>query len=139
MKYFRPDQEIIFSRGVLQEKGFFIKERIEYEDEKYKIIILPGFFSDGASISIGRYTVGCPFEKKYLAAALIHDALYATKYLSRKEADVVFHKALGDLNVENWRVNLMYGAVRVAGWVAWSKKDPESVQNAQKYIEIERK
>jgi hypothetical protein len=55
-------------------------------------------------------------------ATALHDYFYAYHKhigLSRSQADVIFLQAMKDLKVKSWRRNLMYGAVRLLGWLKW--------------------
>lgn len=52
------------------------------------------------------------------AAATIHDRLYRTQWLSRRDADQVFYNALRSSCVARWRALLMWAGVRLGGW--WS-------------------
>ncbi|NNN24398.1 DUF1353 domain-containing protein [Pseudomonas nitroreducens] len=49
------------------------------------------------------------------AAATIHDWLYSTGALSRRDADRVFYNALRASHVALWRALLMYAGVRLGG------------------------
>lgn len=56
------------------------------------------------------------------AAAVIHDRLYFTAALSRKEADKVFFNALRASGVARWRGWLMYVGVRIGGHWRYNKQ-----------------
>ena len=56
------------------------------------------------------------------AAAVIHDRLYCTAELSRKEADQVFYNALRSSGVARWRAWLMWAGVRIAGHWRYNKQ-----------------
>lgn len=49
------------------------------------------------------------------AAAVIHDRLYFTAELGRKDADQVFYNALRSSGVARWRAWLMWAGVRLGG------------------------
>ncbi|MDB1109697.1 DUF1353 domain-containing protein [Pseudomonas extremaustralis] len=49
------------------------------------------------------------------AAATVHDWLYSTGQLSRKESDQVFHSALCASGVARWRAWMMWAGVRIGG------------------------
>lgn len=49
------------------------------------------------------------------AAATIHDWLYSTGQLSRKDSDLVFHSALCASGVARWRAWMMWVGVRIGG------------------------
>lgn len=48
-------------------------------------------------------------------AATVHDMLYTTGQVSRKEADAVLYRALLAEGVAHWRAWLFWAAVRVGG------------------------
>lgn len=52
------------------------------------------------------------------AASVLHDWLYATRPVSRKEADALFLEALEASGV-GWVRYAMYCGVRAGGWVFW--------------------
>lgn len=47
--------------------------------------------------------------------AVIHDYLYATANLSRRQSDEVFYNALRSSGVARWRAWLMWAGVRIGG------------------------
>lgn len=49
------------------------------------------------------------------AAAVIHDWLYRSGQLSRRDADAVFCRALRSSGIARWRAWLMYAGVRLGG------------------------
>jgi hypothetical protein len=49
------------------------------------------------------------------AAAVIHDYLYSTGELTRREADKVFYNALRSSGIARWRAGLFWAGVRVGG------------------------
>lgn len=55
------------------------------------------------------------------AAAVIHDRLYWTAELSRKDADRVFYNALRSSGVARWRARLMWAGVRIGGHWRYNK------------------
>lgn len=82
------------------------------------IEVSAGFITDGASVPRVFWNLFSP-TGSYLGAAVIHDFLYATKPVSRKEADAIFleaMKAAGVGFVSRW---IVYSAVRAGGWAAW--------------------
>jgi hypothetical protein len=51
-------------------------------------------------------------------AAVIHDYLYASHLVSRRQADAILREAAKATGV-NWRRWLMWAAVRCFGWLYW--------------------
>lgn len=56
-----------------------------------------------------------PKTNMYFAAALVHDYYITKKIGTRRQADKIFRLCLKQLNVQPWRYNAMYIAVRVWG------------------------
>ena len=82
----------------------------------YKNITIPaGFTTDGASIPDWLQNIFDPFEPDYLTAAVIHDYLYYTKQVSRKEADKIFLEVMLEMGTSFWKAHIFYLAVRVFG------------------------
>ena len=129
---FNSDQKIVLSRFFLDSKKFKLEEEIRFKN----IHILKGFYTDGASVSIGRYLIGCPFEEKYLAPAIIHDGLYASELYPRKKADKIFKEALLFVGVSSWKANAMYLAVRAFGGFPWGKHTVASVRKARQFVKF---
>ncbi|KKK40703.1 hypothetical protein LCGC14_2985670, partial [marine sediment metagenome] len=75
-----------------------------------------------------------PSWGRYGKAAVIHDYLYQTHRIimgpagrlvipvSRKEADLIFSKGMGDSGTSVLKIKIMYVAVRVFGYWAWRKR-----------------
>lgn len=84
-----------------------------------------GFISDGASIpEWARKFVGDPYNLEYLAAAIVHDALYRKglfDHLTRAQADLIFRDLLWDTKVPVWKTRVFYSAVRCGGGKSYKK------------------
>jgi hypothetical protein len=57
----------------------------------------------------------------YTKAAVLHDYLYYTKMVSRKDADGIFRRIMHEYGVGGLKRRTMYWAVRAFGWLAWKK------------------
>ena len=101
---------------------FELLEPLIYETWEKEIITVPkGFISDGASIpKICWSIIGHPMGE-YAPAAWIHDFLFVTQPVTRKEADRIFIEAMADLGVAFWKRKTMHFFVRICGWGAWQK------------------
>lgn len=86
-----------------------------------RIFVVPaGFEFDGASIPPLLWPViGSPFDPAFMQPALLHDWLYSSHLVTRREADVAFREQLVVNGVTDFRADLMFRAVRLAGWAAW--------------------
>ena len=67
---------------------------------------------------------------RYSIAAVVHDYLYQTGGVSRKEADRIFLSIMKQLNVPFWKRQAMYYAVRIGGWKAWNEHRAKEKENA---------
>jgi len=89
-----------------------------------KYIVVPkGFTTDFASVP--KVLKGLiPFEFLYNQIVVIHDYLYSTKIVSRKEADLILKEGL--LLLDNYSVkakiysSIFYSAVRLFGGSHWN-------------------
>lgn len=97
-----------------------------------KDIWVPQFFQyDGASIpSLGWQIIGTPFNPHFMEAAVIHDWLYHSHQLEKKDADKLFYKILLENNVDPVKAVLMREAVEKFGDWYWKNDEEDS-----KYIE----
>jgi len=78
-----------------------------------------GFKTDFASVPRFLW-VFLPRWGKYGNAAVIHDYCYWNQNRLRKESDMIFREAMEVLEVPEYNIFLMYWAVRLFGWLAWS-------------------
>ena len=77
-----------------------------------------GFITDFASVPRCFWSLIPPMGR-YGKAALLHDYLYNTKSVSRREADRIFLETMFLMGVSRWKAYVMYVAVRVFGWLRW--------------------
>lgn len=82
------------------------------EEESYTVP--KGFRTDLASVPRPLWSV-FPRWGKYGRAAVLHDYLYETKKVSKKQADKLFLKAMECDKVPLWKRTAMYYAVSVFG------------------------
>ena len=117
---------------------FIVRSSFVYVSKRWCIEVRAGLKTDGASVPRIFWNIFPPVSGRYLEAAVIHDALYATKYIPRKEADMIFLEAMGELGVAWWKRGLMYGGVRLFGWSAWRSHDARSVAKAREYVKVQK-
>ena len=98
---------------------FHVVSGFYYEDDKWEIEVLPGWITDGASVPKIFWNLFPPVSGQYLEAAILHDALYKSQTLSRKESDKIFLRAMKYLKVNFFKRYVMYFAVRLFGLMAW--------------------
>jgi hypothetical protein len=90
-----------------------------------RIEVEVGFDTDYASVPRVFWSIYPP-DGTYTEAAIIHDALYffqeeAGLPVTRAQADAVFLEAMTALGVPALRRRILYSAVRVGGWLPWSR------------------
>ena len=81
-----------------------------------------GFCFDFASIPKILQWFEQPATGKHRYAAFVHDWLCYKGFMTRYEADLVFLKFMKLDGVSWWKRNLMFAAVRLGGWLPWSKR-----------------
>lgn len=98
---------------------------LRFRDDRGRIWHVPrGTVTDLASVPRivpGLVRVLLPSKLESALAAILHDWLYATASVSRREADRLFWLALrvaGEGRVGSW---LMWAGVRAGGWLAWRR------------------
>jgi len=92
--------------------------QLDYQGTKLRV---PRLFSfNGASIPrLFWWLISTPFAPKVMAAATMHDWLYASHRVTRAEADTLFYYMLSVSGIPKWKQVVMYGALRVFGGWAW--------------------
>ena len=91
------------------------------EQLRYKSVIVPaGFESDLATIPRPLWVFFPPFGR-YARAAVIHDYIYINmrELMTRKAADKIFKSIMIEDGVGVITRNILYRAVRAAGWWFW--------------------
>lgn len=88
---------------------------LKFNTDKYEIEIKSGFKFDGGSIPRLFQAIECPMSYAMAYASCVHDALYGSGKLSRKEADKVFYKALIACGMGTLEALAIWKAVRIGG------------------------
>lgn len=97
-----------------------------YLDSDHGLIEVPaGFTTDFASVPRWPLTFALLGQYGH-AAAVLHDYLYATGALSRREADQVFRNALRSSGIARWRAWLMWAGVRAGGANRYNQTPPSA-------------
>lgn len=92
--------------------------QLRYAGREQQFAVPPNFKTDGASVPRVMWHLLPPFGR-YLKAAVIHDYLYVTRPVSRKDADGIFRRIMREAGVSKPKRYIMWAAVRVFGWVYW--------------------
>jgi hypothetical protein len=82
------------------------------------VTVPTGFVTDLASIPAVFWSE-LPPTARYSYPAIIHDYLYWFQPCTREEADAVLEAAMRDMEVPSVKIELIHGAVRLAGGRAW--------------------
>jgi len=93
---------------------------LRYTGAEKQFFVDAGFTTDGASVPRFLWHVLPPFGR-YLKAAVIHDHLYVTREVSRKDADGIFRRMMREAGVNKVKRYTMWAAVRLFGWTVWRK------------------
>jgi len=95
-----------------------------YVDDDYVIIVPAGFKFNLASVPRILWFVISPYELS-IPAPLVHDYLYVNKgrignrVYSRRDADKIFKRLMGQMGVGKFRRFFGYISVRAFGWLYW--------------------
>jgi len=95
-------------------------------DSKEVIVVPVGFVTDFASIPQLFWSIIPPWGQ-YGKAAVVHDFLYKSQILTKKQSDSVFLEGMEILGVSKIKRTIIYKAVDIFGFIAWNslKKTPE--------------
>ncbi len=92
-----------------------------------RLEILPGFVFDGASVPRLLWAAaGHPLLGPRLGAALVHDFLYRSQILSKREADLIYAKIMAQAGRAYWRILIEYLALVFCGQKSWDENAEKS-------------
>jgi hypothetical protein len=110
---------------------YFLEKPITWSpnpgEEVQKVEVPKGFVTDFASIPRAFWSL-LPPDNDYTYPAILHDFLYWTQAVSRKDADLVLLYAMKEFKVKKSSINIIYDAVRLGGETAW--KDNAKLKQA---------
>jgi hypothetical protein len=111
----RPRFEIIgYDRVELAAPLVYVSDRVG------RVVIPEGFVCDLASVPHWMASLA-PSWSQTAGAGIVHDYLYRTGKVSRRQADAVLYEALrAPPATGRFRAWAMWAAVRVFGWGAWT-------------------
>lgn len=108
--------------------------RVEYRAGRRYELIAP-FVYESATAGVGTITVPAGFVTNFHSsprllwsifppddwaqAAVAHDHLYATGFVTRAQADAVHREMLLLLGAPAWRARTMWLGLRAGGWKSW--------------------
>lgn len=123
----------------IDSKNYKINSNLSFENNDFKVTVKKGLVTDGASIPrIFWSIIGCPSNGKYVGSAIIHDGLYMSEIISRKDADKIFLDMLKHNGIGYIKRNLMYFAVRLGGYFVWRKHNQDTVSLNKKFVLVEK-
>ena len=101
------------------------------------LLVLPGFESDGASIPRFLWSiVGPRYSPDTFAAAFVHDALYASELLPRRQIDNAFRVVLRASGVSAVKSCAYWLAVRLCGGFVWKTHTLDSITAARGFVSV---
>jgi hypothetical protein len=110
---------------------------VQLRKNNLRVMILPGFESDGASIPRPLWPlVGPRYDAKTFPAALLHDALYESKLFARWFADAEFYRLLVGFGAGRVKARLYWLAVRVFGGVFWKRISEQDVKATRHLVKV---
>ncbi len=110
-----------------------------YDGVRYRMVVKKNFLTDFASIPRLVWSILAPWDYDYTPACIPHDLGYEKlgkltlwKYdgvtwvpveaeLSRLALDDLMYWGMVARSTPKWKINSIYSAVRVGGWLAWSR------------------
>ena len=110
-----------------------------YENDKYIIRVYTGYISDGGSIPRFSWSIlgVTSYDPRCLYAFFVHDFLYQSELLTRKQADDILAEILAippSCNaVQRW---LIWSHVRAYGWMTYMNHSKETVSEGRKMGEV---
>lgn len=98
------------------EDQYTLLSPLVFQSKKYTITVLDGFKWNGANIpKLLQGFTECPMSYQMAYASCLHDALYASKLLNRKDCDKIFYEALAALGMDKAEAYTYYLGVRAGG------------------------
>lgn len=104
---------------------------------RYTLRVAPPFTTDGGSVPRAFWRVcGHPFGRQ-LMAYLVHDALYATELVPRKNADAILYDMMRADGATMIQCGAEYTAVRTFGGAVWEKHTRKSIRLARELVTLD--
>lgn len=107
-----------------------LEDPLIYQGARDTFTVPRAFETDLASVPRWFWWAFPPFGP-WSAAAVLHDWLYSTHQVSRKDADGIFLRVMLASGTKLWRAAVAYRAVRIFGGSAWRRKAPEPPSPAE--------
>lgn len=105
---------------ILGYRKYQLLSDLHVETSKYKVMLAAGMIFNGADIPEALWSlIGCPLD--FAVEAAVHDALYRSRVLGRKESDEVFYELMKQQGVDSITARKMYLGVRIGGASAYEE------------------
>lgn len=91
-----------------------------FEFEEIRFIVPKGFVTDLASVPQFFWGI-LPAHCNASMPSVIHDYICQFAILPRQKCDAIFLKLLKTTGMRKWQYGIMYGYVRVFGWVTYGR------------------
>ena len=122
--------ELVIKRNISEKNSYELAAPLIWQDSLGVITIPAGFIYDGASVPRAFSSFVPRFGGRYDRATALHDYLYTTCFLSRKDSDKLFYQALRSDKVRWIQAKLLYYAVRLFGKKHYKKRGGVNWQSA---------
>lgn len=123
----------------INNRDYELYKDLIYENDNHYYIVKKGFITDGASIPSLFKIFFDSFQGNYTKSAILHDTLYRTNIINRKEADFLFLEGMRILNVSFFKRFFLYLGVRIGGWYSYYSNTDDEIKKNKKFIEIKGK
>lgn len=107
--------ELVIKRNISEKNSYELAAPLIWQDSLGVIVVPAGFVYDGASVPRVLSSIVPRFGGRYDRATALHDYLYTSGFLSRKDSDKVFYEALRSDKVRWVQARILYYAVRLFG------------------------
>ena len=120
---------------ILSNRNYQLLDDVYVGTSKYRILITKGVLFNGADIPRAFWNViGCPLD--YVLESLVHDVLYRSRVLSRKDSDEVFYELLKQQEVDSITSRKLYLGVRIGGSKAYDDAI-ETMGEYRNFVKVE--
>ena len=102
-----------------------------------RYVVPEGFMTDFSSVPRVFRWLFSPSGEPHQSAGLIHDVLYSSTHVTRKDADLAFRAAARMMGQSGVGSQLMYMALRVGGYPAWRANRKSLIEGGPRWRFIE--
>jgi Protein of unknown function (DUF1353) len=122
------------------ERIYYLTKPIEWfpnpgQERLQRVNVPIGFVTDFASVPAPFWPL-LPPDGEYTYPAIVHDYLYWDQRRSRAEADEILKIGMEDLRIPRWKIEAIYGAVRVFGGGPWDENARLKAQGEKRCLKM---